>query len=307
MKPPGHPGSSRKWLKMETVEALKKKIKSTNDLLGVVKTMKALAAVSIRQFQRSVESLADYMNTIEMGIEVVLKGQPDPAGKTKGPRSVGAVVFGSDQGLCGQLNTLIASFAALEVQMTQVDPDETLLITVGERTKDYLELADLNVVESISTPSSISGITPAVQELVMTLYDWHFNQKVEQIYLFFNKYISGSNYRQEAVKILPLDRDWLDKIRRRRWDSRTLPLFSMNKEMLFQHLVREYIFVSLYRAFAESLASENASRLAAMQSAEKNIEERLNELNLGYFRQRQSKITEELIDIVSGYEVLKNA
>ena len=292
---------------METVESLKKKIKSTNDLLGVVKTMKALAAVSIRQFQRSVESLADYTNTIEMGLEIVLKGNIEPAGKARKPKSIGAVVFGSDQGLCGQLNTLIASYAVLELQTTQVDFDEIVLITIGERARDYLELADLDVIENVSTPSSISGITPAVQELVMILYDWHFNQKVEQIYLFFNKYISGSNYRQEGIKILPIDQEWLNAIKRRKWDSRTLPFFSMNKKILFHHLIREYLFVSLYRAFAESLASENASRLAAMQSAEKNIEERLNELNLSYFRQRQSKITSELIDIVSGYEVLKNA
>jgi F-type H+-transporting ATPase subunit gamma len=292
---------------METVESLKKKIKSTNDLLGVVKTMKALAAVSIRQFQRSVESLADYTGTVEMGLEIVLKGNIETAGKSRKPKSVGAVVFGSDQGLCGQLNTLIASFAALELQMSQVDFDEVVLITIGERARDYLELADLDVMESVSTPSSISGITPAVQELVMIIYDWHFNQKVEQIYLFFNKYISGSNYKQEGMKILPIDQEWLNTIKRRKWDSRTLPFFSMNKELLFHHLIREYLFVSLYRAFAESLASENASRLAAMQSAEKNIEERLNELNLSYFRQRQSKITEELIDIVSGYEVLKNS
>jgi F-type H+-transporting ATPase subunit gamma len=191
--------------------------------------------------------------------------------------------------------------------MMQVDFDEIVLITVGERTRDYLELADLDVIENVSTPSSISGITPAVQELVMILYDWHFNQKVEQIYLFFSKYISGSNYKQEGMRILPIDQEWLNTIKRRKWDSRTLPFFSMNKELLFHHLIREYLFVSLYRAFAESLASENASRLAAMQSAEKNIEERLNELNLSYFRQRQSKITSELIDIVSGYEVLKNA
>ncbi len=292
---------------METVETLKKKIKSTNDLLGVVKTMKALAAVSIRQYQRSVESLEDYTNTVEMGLEIVLKGQAEPAGKAKKPKNIGAVVFGSDQGLCGQLNTLIASYTALELQMTQVDFDEVVLITIGERARDYLELADLDVIESITTPSSISGITPAVQELVMILYDWHFNQKVEQIYLFFNKYISGSNYMQEGMRILPIDREWLNTLKRRKWDSRTLPFFSMKKETLFHHLVREYLFVSLYRAFAESLASENASRLAAMQSAEKNIEERLNELNLSYFRQRQSKITEELIDIVSGYEVLKNS
>jgi F-type H+-transporting ATPase subunit gamma len=292
---------------METVESLKKKIKSTNDLLGVVKTMKALAAVSIRQFQRAVESLTDYRETVEMGLEIVLKSQvEEPAGKQRRPKSVGAVIFGSDQGLCGQLNTLISSYSTYELHMKNLNPDEINVITIGERARDYLEMADLEVAESIPTPSSISGITPAVQELVMIIYDWHFNQRVEQIYLFFNKYISGANYRQDNLRILPVDGEWLKSIKKRKWDSKTLPLFTVDKGIMFHSLIREYLFVSLYSAFAESLASENASRLAAMQSAEKNIEERLNELNLGYFRQRQSKITEELLDVVAGYEVLKN-
>ena len=81
----------------------------------------------------------------------------------------------------------------------------------------------------------------------------------------------------------------------------------MDWETIFRALIREYLFVSLYRAFADSLASENASRLAAMQSAEKNIEERLEELFGQFHRQRQSTITEELIDIVSGFEAMGGA
>jgi F-type H+-transporting ATPase subunit gamma len=69
-------------------------------------------------------------------------------------------------------------------------------------------------------------------------------------------------------------------------------------------LVREYLFISLYHAFAESLASENASRLSSMQAAQKNIAERLSDLNAEYRRQRQSSITAELLDIVSGFEAL---
>ncbi len=81
----------------------------------------------------------------------------------------------------------------------------------------------------------------------------------------------------------------------------------MDWENLFRALIREYLFVSIYRAFANSLASENASRLAAMQSAEKNIEERLEELFMQFHRQRQMVITEEILDIVSGFEALGGA
>lgn len=78
----------------------------------------------------------------------------------------------------------------------------------------------------------------------------------------------------------------------------------MDWQSMLRALIREYLFVSIYRAFANSLASENASRLAAMQSAEKNIEERLQDLFILFHRQRQMTITEELLDIVSGFEAM---
>jgi len=102
-----------------------------------------------------------------------------------------------------------------------------------------------------------------------------------------------------------VDRAWLARIQEEPWPTRVLPDFSMGWDALFSALIRQYLFVSLYRAFAESLASENASRLAAMQSAERNIDERLTELRGRFNQQRQSTITEELLDIVSGFEALK--
>jgi F-type H+-transporting ATPase subunit gamma len=81
-------------------------------------------------------------------------------------------------------------------------------------------------------------------------------------------------------------------------------MFRSDWESLFASLVRQYFFVSLYRAFAESLASEHSSRLAAMQMAEDNVEERLDDLQSRFHRTRQNAITEELLDITAGFEAL---
>jgi F-type H+-transporting ATPase subunit gamma len=78
----------------------------------------------------------------------------------------------------------------------------------------------------------------------------------------------------------------------------------MDRSRLFSELTRQYLFVSLYRACAESMASENASRLASMQAAEGNIGERLDEFHAQLRNERQNSITEELLDIVSGFEAL---
>jgi F-type H+-transporting ATPase subunit gamma len=98
----------------------------------------------------------------------------------------------------------------------------------------------------------------------------------------------------------------LQKLQKQKWDSRSLPIFTTSPERLASALFRQHFFISLYRACAESLASENASRLASMQIAEKNIQERLGELKTHFQQERQTAITEELLDIVSGFEALRN-
>jgi len=79
----------------------------------------------------------------------------------------------------------------------------------------------------------------------------------------------------------------------------------MNRETLLSRLIQQYLFVSLFRACAESLAGENASRIASMQAAERNIKERLLNLQAEFNQRRQTAITEELLDVVSGFEALE--
>jgi F-type H+-transporting ATPase subunit gamma len=291
---------------VQTSEALKRRIQSAQDLLGVVKTMKALAAVSIRQYQKAVESLGDYNRTVEMGLQIALRERRGGGGASEQAKvtRIGAIVFGSDQGLCGQLNNIIAAHATEEMDRIGVKKENRIVIAVGLRAADIMADTGQRVLEVLTTPSSTSGITSMVQDITVLLENWRFKRQIEHMYLFFNHYVSGATYRPTTVRLLPVDRKWLKDLEMKKWPSKTLPMFTMDWEALFRSLIREYLFVSLYRAFAESLASENASRLAAMQSAEKNIEERLEELFLQYHRQRQMTITEELLDIVAGFEAL---
>jgi F-type H+-transporting ATPase subunit gamma len=106
------------------------------------------------------------------------------------------------------------------------------------------------------------------------------------------------------VHLLPIDDQWLERHRYRTWDSTSLPMFTMDPDQLLSRLIQEYLFITIFRAFVESLASENAARLAAMQGAQKNIEELMEDLESQYNQLRQMSITEELLDIVSGFEAL---
>jgi F-type H+-transporting ATPase subunit gamma len=291
---------------MQTTESLKRRIKSAGDLLSVVKTMKALAAVSIRQYQKAVESLEDYNRTVEMGLQIVLKERMGAMMKNKGAtvKRMGAIIFGSDQGLCGQLNEQISVFSLDYIKEAGVKKENRKVLAVGARVADYLEDAGQSIDELQATPSSTAGITPLVQEIIMIIEEWHFKHNVDHFMLFYNDYISGANYHPYKVQLLPVNYDWLKDIARKKWDSKSLPIYRMDGDKIFSSLIREYLFVSLYRAFAESLASENASRLASMQNAEKNIEEQMQDLHVQFHRTRQMTITEELLDIVAGFEAL---
>lgn len=291
---------------MQTTESLKRRIKSAGDLLSVVKTMKALAAVSIRQYQKAVESLSDYNRTVEMGLQIVLKERMGATMQRKESvmRRLGAIVFGSDQGLCGQLNEQISVFALDYMKEVGVKKENRKLVAVGARVADYVEDAGQPIEELLSTPGSTAGITPLVQEIIMIIEEWHFRYNVDHFVLFYNKYLGGATFHPHKIQLLPVNKDWLKEIARKKWDSKSLPIFRMDGDKIFSSLIREYLFVSLYRAFAESLASENASRLASMQNAEKNIEEQLQDLYVQFHRTRQMTITEELLDIVSGFEAL---
>ena len=291
---------------MQTIESLKRKIKSAEDLHSVVKTMKALAAVSIRQYEKAVESLGEYNRTVEMGLQIILKRRPRGVGIAKPVLKgrLGAIVFGSDQGMVGQFNEVITQYSANEMDKLRVRPENRTLLAVGLRVLARLEEAGQPAQDHVFLPGSVAAITPIVQDMVLKIEAWRSQQEIDQIVLFYNKPLSGASYRPHSLHLLPVDVRWFEDLEHKPWPSRSLPFFTMDWNKLLSSLIREYLFVSLYRAFAESLASENASRLASMQSAERNIEDRLEELNTQFHQQRQSSIDEELFDVVAGFEAL---
>ena len=165
----------------------------------------------------------------------------------------------------------------------------------------------MEAINLFSVPGSVAGITPMVQELLLRSDQWQnpaTQPIIEQVFLFYNQLQSTVAYRSRMQRLLPINLKQLRHLEKQPWPSPVLPAFSMDWLPLFSALLREHLFVSLFRAFAESLASENAARLVSMQAAERNIEERLGELHKLYHHQRQDAITSELLDIISGFELL---
>jgi F-type H+-transporting ATPase subunit gamma len=294
----------------ETTESLRAKINRANDLQSVVRTMKALAASNIGQYEKSVSALDDYYRTVELGLgvcfrEIALVPPPEAPKKQKRAGSVGAVVFGSDQGLVGPFNDVITDYAVKELAAF---PGKTQVWAVGERVYSRLADAGLQLIGLFTVPNSVKAITPLIGQILLENEKLSSRDEDSELYLFYNRHKSRATYEPVSQRLLPLDETWQRDLVKLPWPTRNLlPEVIGDSTETLRALIREYLFVSLFRACAESLASENASRLAAMQRADKNIGELLDDLRGSYYRVRQGGIDEELFEVVSGFEALSKS
>ena len=288
----------------ESTASLRRKIASAGELQSVVRTMKALTASSIGQYEKSVLALTDYFRTVELGLGACLRdGEPaasmaEGKGRTDAD-AIGAVVFGSDQGLVGRFNEVVVDDA---VKALGPRSGKAQVWAVGERVHARLADAGLPLMGLFAVPTSVKGIAPLVGQIVVETETRRSRRDVTELHLFYNRPTSGAVYGPIRLRLLPLDEDWRRRLAELPWPSKCLPDVFGGRTATLRALVREYLFVSLFRACAESLASENASRLAAMERADKNIDELLEALNGEFHRLRQSSIDEELFDVVSGFD-----
>jgi len=291
----------------DSLESISRKMGSARDLASVVRTMKTLAASSVGQYERAVRSLAEYYRTVELGLVACIGHDRQTliaAEEGKGDEAVGAIVFGSDQGLAGQFNDIVAEFA---VHALNGLPGAKKIWAIGERVHARLADAGMPMGALFSVPNSVGAITVLVDQIQLEVEQWRTGHSAGQVYLFHNKPGVGASYQPACQRLIPLDAQWLSHLTKLRWPDANLPQVFGGQSSTLHALVREYLFISLFRTCAESLASENTSRLLAMQRAEKNINELMGTLTQKYNRQRQSSIDEELFDVISGFEALTGA
>lgn len=292
----------------DTMVSLQRKIDNAKDLGGVVRTMKAIAASNIGQVEQSVRALAEYTQRVELGLGVCLRQElaARPISiRQRGskPQWVTAVVFGSDQGLVGRFNDLVSHYA---VEQFKHVAGTVAVWAVGDRVAACLRDAGIQPVGVFPVPTSVTAITPLVDEIQIETQQWGAHRQDDRrvFWAFLNRFDGGLAYEPTTIRILPLDESWQKEVAAVGWPTKVLPEVIGSGHTTLRALIREFLFVSLFQAAAESLASENRSRLLAMERAERNIEELVENLSLRFHRLRQNKIDEELFDVVSGYEAL---
>ena len=290
----------------DTLANLQRRKQSAGDMSSVVRAMKAMAASNITQYELAVKSLQEYYRTISLGLHACFRNERLSISRNdsnKKKQLTVAVIFGSDQGLVGRFNDTITAFA--QENMKSI-PGKIEIWAIGERAYSLLLDSGFTSTKLFNVPNSVSSITPLVNHILIKSEEYREKNQFYKFHIFHNSPLPEAGYQQENRQLYPPEKSWYDEISHIDWPSKNLPQVIGGTEATLRALIREYLFVSLYKACAESLASENASRLEAMERAEKNIDEMFEELNLEYNRLRQSSIDEELFDVIAGFEALKD-
>jgi F-type H+-transporting ATPase subunit gamma len=218
--------------------------------------------------------------------------------------AISAIVFGSDQGLVGQFNDVVADHA---IKALADLPGKPQVWAVGERVRARLADAGIELLGLFTVPNSIEAISSLVGRIQIESETHRAATGSDSLWVFHNRPQAGALYAPASQRLLPLDRQWGQRLADIPWPTANLAEIMGDPGASLHALVREYLFISLFRACAESLASENASRLAAMQRADKNISDLLEQLHATSNQLRQSGIDEELFDVISGFEALGGA
>jgi F-type H+-transporting ATPase subunit gamma len=289
---------------IESVASLRHKIESAQELESVVRTMKAMSSSNISQYENAVRSLDDYYRTVQLGLAACFQHKTFPGvipPYQKTAPAIGVIVFGSDQGLVGQFNESMVTFVEGALEKL---PEKKIIWAVGERLRSRLSENQKIQPADFILPTSINAVNSLVSNVLNEMEAQREMGNIDHVYLFHHRPQLNSIYTPVSQQLLPLDHSWRENLANLDWPTVNLPEVMPKRLETLRALIREYLFVSLFRACAESLASENASRLAAMQRAEKNIAEQQEDLNRTFHRLRQSRIDEELFDVLSGFEAL---
>ena len=285
----------------QTLENLSRQNETLTSIRSIVGTMKTLSAINAVPYEHAARAIEAYHQTILQGFaafahragEIALDAEPTA------PQWV--MVFGSDHGLCGNYNETLAELVSQHCQTLGAPR----LLAIGSKLHDALVEQGRAPAMLLLPPASAEGIGRLAGEIVLRLDALSQGQPLHHLAVTLAFTQRGEQGQREPVirRLLPLEPSLLrpDK----RWPSRSLPDYRMDSSALLAALIRNHLFASVFRASAEALVTENAARLALMQQAEQSVDEHRDQVRGELRSVRQTEITNELMDIVTGFEALK--
>lgn len=275
---------------------IKRRIKSVTNTRKITKAMGLISTSKLRKSRKNLEANLDYYNSYENIMPKIAAGIEDKNIYIDGNGSKKKlfIVITSESGLCGGFNGAVVSET---VEKVKKDRGNSLIMSVGQRGRmNFKRLKLETVAEYVDIPDEPTFKEPkTIAEHALNLYK---NGEVGEVYVIFTKFITTVKQLVVTEKVLPLNFDKEAK-------SSVYSEFEPNAKELLEGIVNIHLKAQIYNYLLNSKASEQSSRMSAMDSATKNANDLLDSLNLKYNRIRQFAITQEISEIVGGAEAQK--
>ena len=291
---------------MASLDDLKKRISSVKSTQKITKAMKMVAAAKLRRAQESAEKGRPYSEKMNNIILNLSSGISDKENAPKLLSGTGddkvhlCVVMTADRGLCGGFNSNIIKKAKAYFQKLSESGKTLKIITVGSKGYDQLKrLYQENIIENISFKDSKNANYFDADKVGKIIIEKFENKEFDVCTIFYNQFKNVITQIPQEQQIIPLKTtEEKDKSSEENYE------FEPDEDEILGNLLPKNISTQIFKAMLENSASEQGSRMSAMDNATRNAGEMVDKLTIEYNRSRQAAITKELIEIISGAESL---
>ena len=293
---------------MPSLKDLRNRITSVKSTQKITKAMKMVAAAKLRKAQENAEKGRAYSEKMNQIINNLKSSITDASSTPKLLAGTGksdvhlCLVMTADRGLCGGFNTNIVKKAREHFNQVINSNQKLKIITVGSKGSDQLRRNFKDyIVEKISYKNLKTISVNEASELTSKIITMFNNNEFDVCTIFYNKFKSVISQEPQAQQIIPVESSDTKEIEE---TNDTQYEFEPDENEILEHLLPQNITTQIFKAFLENAASEQGSRMSAMDNATRNAGDLIDKLTINYNRSRQAVITKELIEIISGAESL---
>ncbi len=296
---------------MPNLKSIKRKISSIKNTRQITKAMKMVAGSKLKRNQSAMNEFRTYASTYDSVIKnisdnTVLYSHPF-YGKILKKReggngsNTGIIIISTDRGLCGSFNMNLFKLFFEELKVREINSSQVKLYILGKKGSDFFKKHNYEVVFNKSFSESESAINLSVLLSDSISNDFKEN-KIENIYIMSNQYISTLHQKAYAEKVLPFETQAAGK--NKKSGGYLIEPVDYEEEII-DKIFKDYIQTKIYFKILESFAGEQASRMNAMDNATRNAGKLINKLTVSYNKARQAAVTLEILDIINGVNAIK--
>ncbi len=275
---------------MSSMRDIKRRIKSVNSTKQITNAMYLVASSKLNKAKNRLNSTRPFFNEIKNVISDILSTSSinHPYLINKKANNTAVIVITGDRGLCGGYNANVNKLAN-----TVIKSSNDSVIAVGNKSNDFFKNR-ANIIQSFTNISEYPTYEDALKigELAKSLFK---DGKVDEIYLAYTEFVSTLVSKPTLVKLFPLDAKDFETEK-----SKSSVIYEPDAETVLNYIIPKYVNTLIYGALVESAVCELGARMTSMDSATENAEKMMNSLSLIYNRARQTAITQEITEIVSG-------